>query len=179
MPWVRRLGGLIGEQDQRDDLGHPLEETGLFGWVEDARFKHRQHIDRESIQDLVLSRSHVAALDEPARRAKVAEVLAFYDDYGRGMDGMHLPLVARCFRSRAVHRATEPPPARPATTAATTDPAGTSGQDRGADPGTDPGTDSPMLVTTGSIPRIEVEVAKAPPASVIDDDTAMLLIDFR
>ena len=36
-----------------------------------------------------------------------------------------------------------------------------------------------MLVTTGSIPRIDVEVAKATPASVLDDDTAMLLIDFR
>ena len=36
------------------------------------------------------------------------EVLAFYDDYGRGMDGMQLPYVASCFRATVV----EPP--RPA-----------------------------------------------------------------
>lgn len=181
VPWVRRLGGLIGEQDQRDDLGHPLEETGLFGWVEDARFKHRQHIDRETIQDLVLSRSHVAVLDEPARQAKVAEVLAFYDDYGRGMDGMHLPLVARCFRTKVVERPAVEHPVVTPSASEPGDPASGS-QDHPDDEAADHTsgrTDSPMLVTTGSIPRIEVEVAKAPPPSVLDDDTAMLLIDFR
>lgn len=183
VPWVRRLGGLIGEQDQRDDLGHPLEETGLFGWVEDARFKHRQHIDRETIQDLVLSRSHVAVLDEAGRQAKVAEVLAFYDDYGRGMDGMHLPLIARCFRTKVVERRAVEQPVTPLDAAGGTDGGrtGDTSGDASDDRATayDASTDSPMLVTTGSIPRIEVEVAKAPPPSVIDDDTAMLLIDFR
>jgi hypothetical protein len=38
-------------------------------------------------------------LDADAREAKLAEVLAFYDDFGRGMDGMQLPYVTRCFRS--------------------------------------------------------------------------------
>ncbi len=40
----------------------------------------------------MLSRSNVAVLDEEARAAKLAEVVAFYDDYGRGMDGMQLPV---------------------------------------------------------------------------------------
>lgn len=177
VPWVRRLGGLIGEQEQRSDLAHPLEETGLFGWVEDASFKHRQHIDRESIQDLVLSRSHVAVLEEQQRRAKVAEVLAFYDDYGRGMDGMHLPLVARCFRTKVAERAAAPAPPH-AVEVSLEDRADGRDDDVRRD-GAGSGTDSPMLVTTGSIPRIEVEVAKALPPSVLDDDTAMLLIDFR
>ena len=99
-------------------------------------------------------------------------MLAFYDDYGRGMDGMHLPLVARCFRTKVVERqVVGRPAAEPA------DPVG--GHQDGAPDSTAGRTDSPMLVTTGSIPRIEVEVAKAPPPSVLDDDTAMLLIDFR
>jgi len=29
-------------------------------------------------------------------------VLAFYDDFGRGMDGMQLPYVTRCFRATVV-----------------------------------------------------------------------------
>ena len=41
----------------------------------------------------------VAVLDDEAREAKLAEVLAFYDDYGRGMDGMQLPYVTQCFRA--------------------------------------------------------------------------------
>jgi hypothetical protein len=41
----------------------------------------------------------VAVLDEAGRAAKLAEVVAFYDDYGRGMDGMQLPYVARCYRA--------------------------------------------------------------------------------
>ena len=40
-------------------------------------------------------------------------------------------------------------------------------------------SDPPWTVTTGSIPRVEDEVTKAPWPSVGDDDTSMLLIDFR
>jgi hypothetical protein len=50
------------------------------------------------------------------RAAKLAEVLAFYDDYGRGMDGMLLPYVTRCFRAVVVdrpRRADVVPPADP------------------------------------------------------------------
>ena len=38
------------------------------------------------------------------REAKMAEVLAFYDEYGRGMDGMQLPYAARCFRTQVLDR---------------------------------------------------------------------------
>ena len=168
VPWVRRLGALLGDQDQRTDLADPVEHSGLFGWVEEETFKHRQVIDRESVLDLALSRSNIATLDEHRREAKLAEVRAFYDDYGRGMDGMQLPYLARCYRARMVEqeRASRPVSA----------PAGTT--DGVAEPAPEQ-HDSPMLVTTGSIPRIDVEVAKATPTSVLDDDTAMLLIDFR
>ncbi|HEU5038398.1 MAG TPA: class I SAM-dependent methyltransferase [Nocardioides sp.] len=103
IPWVRRLGRLIGTQEQLRSE-EPLVTSPLFGFVEDQEFKHWQVVDRVSIQDMVLSRSNVAVLDEEQRAAKLAEVLAFYDDYGRGMDGMQLPLRASCFRATAVDR---------------------------------------------------------------------------
>ena len=154
VPWVRRLMALLGGDPQAD--GTPLEETGLLGWVEDAGFRHRHQVDRASVQDLALSRPHVAALPDAEREALLERVLAFYDDYGRGMDGLMLPLETRCFRAKVAEKA---PPAPP-------------------EPAPVHRDDSPMVVTTGSIPRIEVDIATAPP-SVLDDDTAMLLIDFR
>lgn len=99
IPWVRRLGRLIGTRDHDVDPTDPVSTCGHFGFVEDATFKHWQGIDRESILDLVRSRSHVAVMDEETRDATLAEVRAFYDDYGRGMDGMQLPYVVRCFRA--------------------------------------------------------------------------------
>ncbi|WP_343906655.1 class I SAM-dependent methyltransferase [Nocardioides aquiterrae] len=116
IPWVKRLGRIIGTQEQlRSD--EPLVTSPLFGFVEDQEFRHWQVVDRVSIQDLVLSRSNVAVLDEEARAAKLAEVLAFYDEYGRGMDGMQLPLRASCFRAALVEReaAPEAAPAEPVT----------------------------------------------------------------
>lgn len=101
IPWVRRLGRIIGTQEQLSSH-EPLVTSPLFGFVEEQRFRHWQVVDRRSIQDLVLSRSNIAVLDEADRAAKLAEVLAFYDEYGRGMDGMQLPLEASCFRATVV-----------------------------------------------------------------------------
>lgn len=111
IPWVKRLGRLIGSQDQQRSDG-PLVDSAHFGEVETEEFRHWQLVDRESIQDLALSRSNLAVLGEDARRSKLAEVLAFYDDYGRGMDGMQLPYVASCFRAAVTDRP-EPPEAAP------------------------------------------------------------------
>ena len=53
-------------------------------------------------------------LDDDARAAKLEELLAFYDDYGRGMDGMQLPYLTHCFRARVIKsRAEEPEAATP------------------------------------------------------------------
>ena len=84
IPWVRRLGALIGTQEQLRDPAQALIFSELFGFVEEREFSHWQTVDRKTIQDLVLSRSNVAVLDAEGRAAKLAEVLAFYDDYGRG-----------------------------------------------------------------------------------------------
>jgi SAM-dependent methyltransferase len=159
IPWVRRLGALIGTQDQLREPAEPLVRSALFGFVEDDSFRFWQTVDRSSIQDLVLSRSNVAVLDEEGRAAKLAEVLAFYDDFGRGMDGMQLPYVARCFRAVVV----EPP--RRAEEPATGDaPADRQPVEGGGEPGDteapDPDDDLHHGISDGT-------------------DTDMLLIDFR
>ena len=99
IPWVRRLGHVIGTQDQLREPAAPLEASGLFGEVEARDVKHWQTVDRQTLHDLVLSRSNVATLGEAARRAKLDEALALYDDYGRGPDGLQLPYLARCYRA--------------------------------------------------------------------------------
>ena len=109
IPWVRRFGELIGNQENLASIA-PLETSELYGEVDSATFRHWQVVDRESIADLARSRSNIATLDEEARAAKIAEVVAFYDDYGRGMDGMQLPYVAHCFRSTVAERTAEPSP---------------------------------------------------------------------
>ncbi len=109
IPWVRRLGALIGTQEQLRDPAQALIFSELFGFVEEREFSHWQTVDRRTIQDLVLSRSNIAVLDAEGRAAKLAEVLAFYDDYGRGMDGMQLPYVTRCFTATVLDRPTSNP----------------------------------------------------------------------
>ena len=108
IPWVRRLGRLIGSQEQGiDESAQPLVLSDLFGFVDQATFSHWQQIDRTSIRELVASRSNVAVLPEEEREARLAEVVAFYDEFGRGIDGMQLPYDCRCFRATVVDRLTE------------------------------------------------------------------------
>ena len=111
IPWVRRLGKIIGTADQVDDPSDILKQSLQFLYVETETFKHWQVVDRNSIQDLVRSRSAIAVLDDDARAAKLEELLAFYDDYGRGMDGMQLPYLTQCFRARVIKSRSEEPEA--------------------------------------------------------------------
>jgi ubiquinone/menaquinone biosynthesis C-methylase UbiE len=142
IPWVRRLGALIGTQEQQDDPAQALIFSELFGFVEDHEVSHWQIIDRKSIQDLVLSRSNVAVLDADARAAKLAEVLAFYDDYGRGMDGMQLPYVTRCYRATVLER----PQAATPTSDDGGSADGSSADGGGGDPPTDGPDDETLLI---------------------------------
>ncbi len=109
IPWVKRLGRIIGTQDQDTDPTLELLATGLFGFVEQAQFRFWQPLDRDRLHDLVTSRSNVATMNEAQRRQVLAEVDALYDGYGRGADGMLLPYVTHCFR--AVVRAQADPDA--------------------------------------------------------------------
>ncbi len=181
IPWVRRLGSVLGTQDDRDAAEaevEPLITSRHFGVVEDATFKNWQVINRESVVDLALSRSQIAALEQEEREAAVAAVVAFYDDYGRGMDGMQLPYLARCFRAQVVER-TQPvsPPPGAATDATSQTPDESDGSDRS-------GADEPSEnETTVERPRIRDTAARAERSQEIfrsdGTDTDMLLIDFR
>jgi len=102
IPWIKKLGRVIGTQEQVVDPTELLQSSLRFIVVEDKTFKHWQIVDRRSIQDLVASRSNIAVLDDDARARKMRELLELYDSYGRGMDGMQLHYEARCFRSRVV-----------------------------------------------------------------------------
>lgn len=107
IPWVRRLGRLIGTAEQNTDPTQDLIASHLFGFVESATFRFWQPLDRERLRDLVMSRSNVASMDQAGRDEVLAGVDALYAEYGRGPDGMLLPYVTHCFK--AVVRAQSDP----------------------------------------------------------------------
>ena len=104
IPWVRRMGDILGRQDSNTSSSQHLVHSDLFGFVEETSFKHWQEVNRETVLDLARSRSSFATMDDEERETHLAELLAFYDDYGRGMDGMRIPYVTRCFRAVVVDR---------------------------------------------------------------------------
>jgi hypothetical protein len=106
VPWVRRLGALIGSPDgspdgteQPNDPTHALLSSHLFGFVERATHRFWQPLDRSRLRDLVRSRSNVATMSEPDRERVLRGVDELYDDYGRGPDGMLLPYLTHCYRA--------------------------------------------------------------------------------
>ncbi|HEX4977237.1 MAG TPA: class I SAM-dependent methyltransferase [Nocardioides sp.] len=105
IPWVRRLGRVIGGAQEPTDPTHTLLGSGLFGFVESATFRHWQQVDHDTLRELVASRSNVATMPEADRARVLAEVDALYDEYGRGADGMLLPYVTRCYRATVRARA--------------------------------------------------------------------------
>lgn len=111
IPWVRRLVEVMGEQSATATAQEVLVDSDLFGEVESEKFAFWQDVNRETLVDIVASRSYVATLPDDEREAKLDAVGALYDDYGRGHDGMQLPYVVECFRAKVVDRrdgATDP-----------------------------------------------------------------------
>ena len=104
IPWVRRMGELLGRQDLDTGSAEHVVHSDLFGFMEEATFKHWQEVNRETIIDLARSRSSFAMMDDAEQDAHLEQVRAFYEDYGRGMDGMQIPYVTRCYRAAVVDR---------------------------------------------------------------------------
>jgi SAM-dependent methyltransferase len=98
-PWVARLSALIGSETvSRADSVAPVAESGLFEPVETAVFRFEQPLDRETLLDLVLSRSYCAKL-ALAERAPILDAAgALYDEIA-GPEGLRLPYVTECFRA--------------------------------------------------------------------------------
>jgi SAM-dependent methyltransferase len=99
VPWVRRLGALIGTPEQQHDPTHALLSSNLFGFVDTATYRFWQPLNRDRLHDLVVSRSNVALMTETERERLLRKVDELYDGYGRGMDGMLLPYVTHCYRA--------------------------------------------------------------------------------
>ena len=104
IPWVRRMGDLLGRQDSNTSSSQQLVHSDLFGFMEETSFKHWQEVNRESILDLARSRSSYLVMDAAEQEEHLADVRAFYADYGRGMDGMQIPYVTRCYRAVVIDR---------------------------------------------------------------------------
>ncbi|OFW71197.1 MAG: hypothetical protein A2Y55_05850 [Actinobacteria bacterium RBG_16_68_12] len=100
-PWSKRLSALIGEEtvEADDVLPRPIDASGLFSPVETAEFTFEQSLDRETLLDLVLSRSYCAKLPPPEREPILEAVGRLYDEEA-GPDGLHLPYLTECFRAK-------------------------------------------------------------------------------
>jgi SAM-dependent methyltransferase len=117
IPWVRRLGALIGTLEQENDPTNALLSSHLFGFVETSTYRFWQPLDRPRLHDLVRSRSNVASMSEVERDRVLRKVDDLYESYGRGPDGMLMPYVTHCFRAvvrpPALADRTDPPPSSP------------------------------------------------------------------
>lgn len=168
IPWVKRLGRIIGDNDQVLEAPEALVRSPRFGFVDEAAYRHWQTVDSTSLCDMALSRSVVATLEPSARERKLGEVRALYDDYGRGRDGMQLPWISRCFRAAVVENPWSVPRREgaddetpgPATPASPADP---------ADPAEGSGTLSTTVFSSGGEPAVQPQRG----------DDGALLIDFR
>jgi SAM-dependent methyltransferase len=99
-PWVARLSAAIGSESIRqNDVEEPIAASGLFGPVETSEFRFEQQLERETLLELVLSRSYCAKLP-PAERAPILDAVAALYDEVAGPDGIRLPYVTECFRTQ-------------------------------------------------------------------------------
>lgn len=98
-PWMARLSAIIGNESiQESDVVPILEESGLFRWIETARYSFEQALDRDGLIDLVLSRSYLAKLPPEDREPVLDAVGALYDE--SAVDGgVRLAYVTECFRA--------------------------------------------------------------------------------
>ena len=98
-PWMARLSAIIGNETVEDWDGFGVvDESGLFGTIETARFSFEQTLDRELLLDLVLSRSYCAKLPSEDREPILDAVRRLYDETA-GPDGVRLGYVTECFRA--------------------------------------------------------------------------------
>ena len=99
VPWVADLSRTIGSETIRyEDAQVPIEASGLFGSVETKSFEWSQRLDRETLRDLVLSRSYCAIKSPPERDQVLDAVGRLFDEHSsRGV--LELPYVTECYRA--------------------------------------------------------------------------------
>lgn len=99
VPWVKRLGRIIGTDEHQDDPTEAIDESGMFETVERSTYRFWQPLTLESLRDLVSSRSRVALMSGSERERVLDGVDELYEEYGRGADGMLLPYLTTVCRA--------------------------------------------------------------------------------
>ena len=100
VPWVRRLGRVMGAEPDVPDPSAALGLSGAFRPVETRRFRTWQRLDRRGLLDLATSRSYVATLSRDERERVLADVGALYDAHRGDALGLQMPYETLCFRAR-------------------------------------------------------------------------------
>jgi SAM-dependent methyltransferase len=97
--WVIELSdAMVGRTGVDHGAAGPIDASGLFGPVEHATFGHVQEVDRETLRELVVSRSYCAVLSDEERAPVLQRVDDLFTEHAR--DGvMRLPYVTECFRA--------------------------------------------------------------------------------
>jgi SAM-dependent methyltransferase len=100
-PWVAQLSDEVmgRETVEQRDLATPVEESGLFAEIEQASFSYLQRVDRQTLIDLVVSRSYCAMLSPQERVPVLARVERIFDEHAVE-DMLELPYVTECFRAK-------------------------------------------------------------------------------
>lgn len=100
VPWVRRLEAAV-LADQTDDFDPMpiLQESHLFGAIEQASFRHWHELDRHGLREFARSISRVAVLSETKRQAVLDQVDAIYRMVARPPEPVRVPYQAGCYRT--------------------------------------------------------------------------------
>lgn len=99
VPWAAALSEAIGRETvESRDAEQPLAASGLFGPVERSTFPFSQQLDRETLLQLVLSRSYCASRTPEEREPVLRRVGELFDEHARG-GAVELPYVTQCFRA--------------------------------------------------------------------------------
>jgi SAM-dependent methyltransferase len=98
-PWVEELSALmVGRKGFGRRFADRIASSGLFGPVEHEDFAHVQEFDRETLRELVVSRSDCAVLAPDDREPVLRAVDGIFAAHAR--DGMlRLPYVTVCLRA--------------------------------------------------------------------------------
>jgi hypothetical protein len=116
IPWVRRLGDILGSAGDGSGEHDPtsaLDELGTFETVERATFRFWQRLTPASLRDLVTSQPDIATMSDFERDRVLRKVDELYAEYGRGADGMLLPYVTTAVRTTVLPWALPEEPAEP------------------------------------------------------------------
>ena len=105
VPWVRHLSSLLAaaeriEARQAEELIEKLEWSRLFAPPVYSGFRLWQKLDRDGLLHLVASRSYVATLPAQEREEVLHQVGELYDMTARQPDGLVMPYISTCYRTR-------------------------------------------------------------------------------